>query len=177
MRSGLIGIATVMLLQEACGSSSTSTTASIKEVQAQVETKLPDLARELQSGVPTTEMIYARLETYLSVNSDFYGSTFAVSPEQTNNAGGLAPYVYRDANGTLLRKDLAGVPQYDYTTQEWYAAPKAAGRASWSAPYFDAGGGEINMITYSLPVYQGGAGGAFLGILTTDVGIDGRAAE
>ena len=48
-------------------------------------------------------------------------------------------------------------------------APLAAGAGVWTDPYFDAGGGEIWMITRSVPVRD--AGGVFA-IVTTDLPVD-----
>jgi len=33
----------------------------------------------------------------------------------------------------------------------WFQAPKAQGKAVWSAPYFDEGAGNVLMTTYSAP--------------------------
>ncbi len=142
---------------------------SIATLKAQVEVKLPIVAATFSGAVPTSaEAVYPILDQYLTDNPDFYGCALAIDPSRAT--GGSVPYSYRTASG-LGHKDLARVPEYEFTHQDWYAKPKAAGTASWSAPYFDTGGGEINMITYSLPVTSDGS---FLGILTTDIGIDGR---
>jgi len=146
---------------------------SIKVVKAAVEAKLPAIAARFEGSVPPADAIYAILEAYLAANPEFFGATFAVEPARSGTAAGLSPYVFRKA-GRFERKDLAQVPGYDYASQPWFAEPRRLGLPRWSAPYFDEGGGDINMITYSIPVYTGGV---FLGILTTDVGIDGRPAE
>ena len=44
------------------------------------------------------------------------------------------------------------MPDYDINSQEWVTAPLAANAGIWTEPYFDAGGGEIWMITRSVPV-------------------------
>lgn len=40
----------------------------------------------------------------------------------------------------------------------------------WTSPYFDAGGGNINMVTFSQPIIS--QSGKFLGIATIDVSVD-----
>ena len=60
------------------------------------------------------------------------------------------PYVYRTADG-YATLDLA-VPSYNIELQDWVRVPLAANAGVWTAPYFDAGGGEIWMITRSVPV-------------------------
>ena len=78
-----------------------------------------------------------------------------------------SPYVYRTADGyhTL---DLAQ-PEYDIEGQEWFTMPLAANASVWTAPYFDAGGGEIWMVTRSVPARD--SEGIFA-VVTTDLPVD-----
>jgi hypothetical protein len=46
------------------------------------------------------------------------------------------------------------------------------GKALWSALYFDAGGGEIWMVTYSVPVYDSES--RLVGVVTSDLPTDER---
>lgn len=71
--------------------------------------------------------------------------------------------------------DLAYAYDYSDTNNpavEWYTAPrclffKEGVRAGyWTSPYFDAGAGNINMVTYSQPITKGDL---FLGIATIDI--------
>jgi hypothetical protein len=55
---------------------------------------------------------------------------------------------------------------YDYLSSDWYELPVAARKDRWSPPYFDAGGGNIWMVTYSVPFWNGGQVG---GIITIDL--------
>jgi two-component system sensor histidine kinase/response regulator len=61
---------------------------------------------------------------------------------------------------------------YDYHDPkwEWYAGPKATGAFYVTEPYFDEGGSEITMVTLSVPMYD--AGSNFIGVATTDLGLD-----
>ena len=59
-----------------------------------------------------------------------------------------SPYVYRTADG-YASSDLAA-PSYNIEEQDWLIAPLTANAGVWTDPYFDAGGGEIWMITRSL---------------------------
>lgn len=170
--SSAFGCASSPSVQSTADAGSDTTITSVAALEAQVEAKLPVVASQFSSTAPTSaDPIYVILDKYLTDNPEFYGITLAVDPSRA--PAGLAPYSYRTATG-LAHKDLSKVAGYDFTNQDWYAKPKAAGAASWSAPYFDTGGGDINMVTYSLPVVSGGS---FLGILTTDLGIDGRPAK
>lgn len=168
----LVGLCAAALFGCGGAESNANPIASVATLKAEAEADLPAVAAAFAGAVPeTAEAIYPALDDYLASHPNFYASTFAVDPSRV--PGGLAPYSYRTADG-LAHKDLAQVEGYDFTSQDWYKLPKESGVAAWSEPYFDAGGGDINMVTYSLPVMNGGS---FLGILTTDIGIDGRPAQ
>jgi len=55
---------------------------------------------------------------------------------------------------------------------DWYQIPKELEKAMWSEPYYDQGGGNIIMSTYSIPLYITKEGHQkFIGILTVDVSL------
>lgn len=69
---------------------------------------------------------------------------------------------------------------YDYSNisnpdVEWYTAPRClfildgTTTGYWTSPYFDAGAGNINMVTFSQPIVKGDK---FLGIATIDIEVD-----
>ena len=95
----------------------------------------------------------------------FYGTAAALLDENQHVVA--SPYVYRDADG-VHTLDLA-TPDYDIENQVWFAEPLAQNSAIWTDPYFDEGGGEIWMITRSVPASD--ANGIFA-IVTTDLPID-----
>jgi hypothetical protein len=107
--------------------------------------------------------IYTFLEQILTDHPEVFGTTLAFDPTYATRP--LAPYAYRGATG-LLRKDLT-LNGYDYANQPWFTQPVQTMAAVWSEPYFDAGGGEINMVTYSAPVVKDGV---IIGVLTADFG-------
>lgn len=73
---------------------------------------------------------------------------------------------------------------YDYSNisdarAEWYNAPRCLylrdgiSVGYWTSPYFDAGAGGINMVTYSQPILS--QAGTFLGIVTIDIQVRSHA--
>ena len=108
-----------------------------------------------------SEAIYAHLELFLTQHPEVFGSTYSLDPAVTGKT--LAPYVYR-VNGTLMRKDLTQ-GGYDYSHQPWFTAQIVQRQAIWSEQYFDAGGGDVEMVTYSVPVVKDGKA---IGVLTAD---------
>lgn len=115
---------------------------------------------------------FALLSGYLRRNPEIYGAAFAFVPEvEGGKFVKSSPYVYR-SGGRLIEKDL--IASYDYTHQKWYSVPAAAGKAVWSEPYFDKGGGEAWMKTYSIPIYSAGKNRRLVGVVTSDVLVPGR---
>ena len=106
-----------------------------------------------------------RLQTYLEAHPSFFGSAAALLDRSGRVIA--SPYVYRTADG-YASTDLAA-PSYNIEAQDWFAAPLAQNASVWTEPYFDAGGGEIWMITRSVPARD--AEGIFA-IITTDLAVD-----
>jgi sigma-B regulation protein RsbU (phosphoserine phosphatase) len=79
----------------------------------------------------------------------------------------FAPYCHRQGQ-ELPIKDL-GEGSYGYLDWEWYRGPRESGRPRWSEPYFDEGGGNALMMTYSVPISRDGR---FVGVATADVALD-----
>ena len=76
-------------------------------------------------------------------------------------------YVYRTDDGYVVT-DLAE-PSYTIHSHAWVSEPLAAAAAVGTEPYFDAGSGEIWMVTRSVPVQD--AEGIFA-IVTTDLPVE-----
>lgn len=78
-----------------------------------------------------------------------------------------SPYVNRTETGNDTI-DLA-TPSYDVEGQDSFKVPLEANTGTWTVPYFDAGGGEIWMITNSIPVHDDE--GVF-DVVTTDLPVN-----
>ncbi len=85
-----------------------------------------------------------------------------------------AAYAF-EKKGKLNTRMLGG-PGYDYFKMDWYRLPKILNKAVWTEPYYDAGGGDTLMCTYSTPIYRNLKGKrTFAGVLTMDVSLAGFA--
>ncbi len=113
------------------------------------------------------------LRALVESNPEIYGSTISLEPFTIDtNLKYFVPYYYRDRD-KVLYSDLAD-SNYNYLLWDWYKLPKEKGTASWSEPYFDKGGGNIYMATYSLPIFKNINGlNTFLGVVTCDVALLG----
>ena len=114
------------------------------------------LALTLERGLLKDE---TELEAYLREvivrNPEIYGSCLAFEPGAFSASQRFyAPYWYRK-DGQPVFEQL-GKPEYNYLDEkwEWYARPRKEGRAIWTEPYFDDGGGNTIMTTYSVPFYR-----------------------
>ena len=136
-----------------------------EELRAEVEAALAAFAAELAVSRPaTTSAYHERLRAYLDAHPAFYGSAAALLDRHGRVTA--SPYVYRTMDG-YKTVDLA-VPTYGIDSQTWITAPLAAGTGVWTEPYFDAGGGEIWMVTRAVPVRDGQG---IFAIVTTDLPI------
>jgi len=101
-------------------------------------------------------------------NANIYGSALALEPSSPLHIS-YCKYFYKH-NGIVKEKMLMP-PAYKYREREWYRKVKETPRQrTWSKPYFDKGGGNAFMSTFSYPLLN--KDGDFLGVVTADVQID-----
>jgi len=104
-------------------------------------------------------------------NREIYGSCMAWKPvyEETT-IHYYAPYCWKE-NDSVFTTDLAD-DEYFYPDWEWYKIPAQTYQPIWSEPYFDEGGGNALMTTFSVPVFERDSDtSSFAGILTVDVSL------
>ena len=136
----------------------------------EVEQELRGFAKEISRKAPlNNETAFVLLTDYLRKNPLDYGAAFAFAPKK--EGGKLiksSPYVFRRGE-ELIKKDL--MESYDYTasSQKWYVVPVKQKKAYWSEPYYDEGGGNAWMVTYSIPIYSAGKHRRLIGVVTSDV--------
>ncbi|MEA1891089.1 MAG: SpoIIE family protein phosphatase [Campylobacterota bacterium] len=123
------------------------------------------LQESLQEDSFDREIIKKTLIKALKQEPYFYGMAMAFEPKNIYNEP-FSPYYYK-GDDAILYADLA-LNNYNYLEKEWYTTPKKKRNNSWSEPYFDEGGGDILMATYSTPIMQNHK---FLGVLTIDLSL------
>lgn len=98
----------------------------------------------------TEEGVKAFIKANIQINPIIFGQTIAFEPGLfPGKEGQFAPYYHRGAGGPV-EVDLA-TPSYNYPEQSWFLIPRETQRPLWSEPYFDEGGGNVAMVTYSFP--------------------------
>lgn len=131
-----------------------------------------DLANILEFH-PTSETEMRILQESVLFNSEeLYGCAVAFEP-YTYNKDSLycSFYAFRE-NDSLIFTNLNN-PAYEYFYKDWYLIAKTLNQPVWSEPYYDTGGGNKLMTTYSVPFFQFmGNGEKFAGVVTIDVSIE-----
>jgi sigma-B regulation protein RsbU (phosphoserine phosphatase) len=117
------------------------------------------------------ERLHYFLKVAVETNDEVFGSSIAFEPNSfVEDLVFYAPYYFKN-EGNVEYKDLAG-STYNYFEKDWYKLPKQKG-ALWSEPYFDKGGGDIMMSTYSVPFYHDiNNKKEFWGVVTADISLN-----
>ena len=140
---------------------------SVVSPEQMVETTLNDFVTTLVSNPPTSADVSNRVKQYLQTKgyppNYFYGST--VTLLDSTGVATYSPYWYRNVD-TLMMVDLAADTSYHINSQSWLRQAIDSRTAIWTAPYFDAGGGNIWMKTRSVPVI---VNGKIIAVATTDL--------
>lgn len=99
------------------------------------------------------DSLYRVLEAIVINNDLVVGSGIAFEPNYYPEKGQYCmPYAFM--NGDSITFQELGSKEYDYHCMDWYLIPKLVKEGYWSEPYYDQGGGNIIMSTYSRPLYD-----------------------
>ncbi len=150
----------------------TSTVNKVEKILNGVQ-KIPDnLSRILENGNYSEIELFQFLKIIVENNSEIFGAAIAFEPYSFDkNKKYFSPYVYRSNDS--INTMFLGNEFYDYFTLDWFQIAKELNHPVWSEPYYDEGGGQIVMSTYSVPLYRHVNGKkVFWGIITADVSLD-----
>ena len=127
-----------------------------------------DLAAASEVGEYDQNGLLSLIRNTLRRNGQIFGSTIAYEPYQfQENIFYWSPY-YNRGESDSLRFTQLGNPEYDYFSKEWYLLPKQTLEPVLSPPYFDEGGGDIWMVTWSIPFFDL-TSGEIKGVATADI--------
>ncbi len=145
------------------------------DVRLSAVRKIPEMIGvTLETGaLETPAKVEGFLRDVLVRNPEVYGSCIAFRPYGLDEkVSAYAPYFYRGTDE--VKFEQLGKPEYNYFQWEWYRLPRDAGQAMWTEPYFDDGGGNAVMITFSVPFRRDDL---FWGIATIDIAMTQLIAE
>ena len=135
-----------------------------------VEIAVENTAWVVPKSLAYPDSLYAITERLLRNNEFIYGSAIAFEPNYYKSQGHyFSPYSYRGKNGNIRSRQL-GTGTYDYHYMDWYQIPKLLDKPYWSEPYYDDGGGNMMMTTYSKPLYDND--GKMYAIITADLSLE-----
>jgi sigma-B regulation protein RsbU (phosphoserine phosphatase) len=138
----------------------------VEEVLRSIEEGTRVLAATLEETTVARDELERVIRAFVAGNPRVYGSTAAVSPE----ISAFAPYFHRKGS-EIVRADLTS-DTYRYWERDWYTSVASTGVPAWSEPYFDEGGGNVLMVTYSVPVSSSRDGQRkLLGVVTADLSL------
>ena len=135
-----------------------------------VEIAVENTAWIVPHRLDSPDFMYDITERLLQNNDFIHGCAVAFEPGYFASEGHyFSPYSYRGKNGEIKSMQL-GNDAYDYHYMDWYQIPKLLNKPYWSEPYYDEGGGEMMMTTYSKPLYD--SEGNFYAIITADLSLE-----
>lgn len=136
-----------------------------------VEIAVENTAWVVPQLLDSPDSLYRITERLLHNNEFIYGSAIAFEPNFYSKEGQyFSPYSYRGKNGNIRSRQL-GTDTYNYHYMDWYQIPKLLNKSYWCEPYYDDGGGEKMMTTYSRPLYD--SNGKLYAVITADLSLEG----
>ena len=147
------------------------TISEIRNVIRPVEQVPYTLSSALEAENPDYEMIHDLAREFVLDDTVAFGSAIAFEPYMYDSKHyRYCPYVF-ETRHKLIERDLSSA-EYDYFNKDWYRIPKMEGKAMWSEPYYDEGGGDTLMCTYSVPFYRWvNHYRVFAGVITMDISL------
>lgn len=132
------------------------------------ETILKNTSWLINVNIDNPELLKEIIKEVVTLNSDIVGSSIAFKENYYPNKGKYYMFYAHRENDHVETKTLDN-DSYDYLNMDWFITPMSEMKSSWSEPYFDKGGGNELMCTYSYPLYD--KKGDVFAILTADVSL------
>ena len=146
-----------------------NTILQIDKVLEAVEIAVKNMSWLVADKLDYPDYMYALTQQILRSNPYVVGSAIAFEPGYYPEKGVLfSPYSYRSEKG--IRSKQLGTEDYEYHYMDCYLIPKLLGTPYWSEPYFDEGGADMVMTTYSLPLYD--SSGKMYAVFTADISLE-----
>lgn len=147
-----------------------STVGHIDGLMVSVESAVKNSGWIVAEHLDDPEYMFKITGELVQNNPFVVGSTIAFEPNFFPAKGRYySAFSCRDGNGGI-RRIRQGVEDFKYHGMDWYRIPKETKTASWCEPYFDKGGAEVMMCTYSQPLVD--KDGKVYAVLTADVSLE-----
>ena len=146
-----------------------ATIAKIEKTLKEVEVSVAASSWLVEENIRDEEYLYHITRKLVEENSNIVGSAIAFEKNYFPGKYYFSPYSYIDAVTGEMKSKQLGNRQYDYFSMDWYRIPGLLGQACWGEPYYDEGGGEYKMATYSLPLKD--KEGKVYAVMTADISL------
>jgi methyl-accepting chemotaxis protein len=118
------------------------------------------------------EAIKKMLETTVKNSPFLYGSHISLEPYILNDTSKYFGIYYYKGNNETKYMDLAD-SSYKFWDWDWYKNSKISLKSEWTEPFYDVGGGNIYMTSFTKPIYiETNGGEKFAGVIGTDISLE-----
>ena len=146
-----------------------ATNLRITSVMEKVETVVRNNVWGARNRLSQPDSLWTVTRRVVETNDFIVGCAIALRENYDPDKGRMfSPFSYR--RGSTFGSTQLGTEEYNYLEKEWFVKPLETGEGYWSEPYFDEGGGEMLMTTYSVPLTDND--GKIAGVITSDVSLD-----
>ena len=147
-----------------------ATVGRIDRQMASVESAVENSAWIVSERLSDPDYMFRITGELVQNNPFIVGSTVAFEPNFFPSKGYYySAFSCKDGKGGIKRIQQGG-ETFKYHEMDWYRIPKESGRSSWCEPYFDEGGAEVMMCTYSVPLMK--RDGTVYAVLTADISLE-----
>ncbi len=147
-----------------------ATVGRIDRLMATVESAVENSTWIVEERIDDPDYMFKITGELVMNNPLVVGSTIAFEPNFFPSKGYYySAFSCKDGDGDIKRIQQGG-EDFKYHGMDWYRIPKESKKASWCEPYFDKGGAEIMMCTYSMPLTD--KAGKVYAVLTADVSLE-----
>ena len=162
----------VIIVKETKRSATAQLQSSIKEIEKdvfEIQSIVNNAAWWANANMNNDQALYRITSSIVKTNPNIVGSSIAFREGMHHGDKWFAPYSYNDSQTGEIHSKQLGNEDYDYFNMQWFSAVIADSMAHWSDPYYDDGGGEVLMVTYSAPIRD--TAGNILGVITADLSV------
>lgn len=143
----------------------------IEQVLISIEKITQNQALFTQFFSPDDAAIHLMLTETVKANSELFGGALAFEPNYFySNQKYYAPYAFRTQDS--IQFSYLGNENYEYFYMDWYQIPFTLKKPYWTEPYYDEGGGNILMSSFSVPFYQSAELKSVAGIATSNIALN-----
>ena len=160
-----------LITEEAKRSAQSILNASIKDIEKKlvpIEEKVNNVAWFLKSQ-KCDENTLRMLTGGVVKDADIVGASVAYVPFAFDSTRYYFMIYSKDVGGELVTNQI-GSDSYDYFAMDWFRIPYETKKPYWSDPYFDEGGGNCVMSTFSYPIVN--KKGVVYAVATADITLE-----